>query len=232
MANHDEAILRSRRLRPAAPFPLLHQALRIALYDEYAARAFHALVVQAFGPLPPFATILRADEQHVASLGRLCGRYGVPRPADPFPAETVISPTWRGNLERAMAGEMAKIRLYQYLLSQVPAQDLRQAFSRLQAASRNQHLPAFGQALEAALAREQSHAARGVPADQAYVRHGPLGTLFEQGLALLARQHSAFGIAGGLVRAAHPALLGGLLAGGFATHYLRARSRQSHSTEE
>ena len=44
MTNFDEAILRGKLIQPTAPFPVLHQALRIALYDEYAARAYYAAV--------------------------------------------------------------------------------------------------------------------------------------------------------------------------------------------
>lgn len=233
MANYDEAILRSRRVQPAAPFPVLHQAVRIALYDEYAARAFYGRVIEAFGQQAPFANILAAEEQHVAALGRLCERYGIPRPLDPFPAETTVAPTWRANLERAVAGEIANVQLYRYLLPQVAAADVRQVFARLQAASLDQHLPAFQQALQLAIAREGLHAAQGIPASQAYVRHGPLSTILEQGFSLLARQHGAFGILGSLVRAAHPAMLAGMVAGGAAVHTLRQRTRKppSHHQE-
>lgn len=232
MANYDEAILRSRTLQPAAPFPLLHQALRIALYDEYAARAFYRRVSEAFGAQPPFANIVAAEEQHVAALGRLCERYGVPRPLDPYPAETTVAPTWRANLERAVAGEIANVQLYRQLLPQVAAADVRQVFANLQAASLDNHLPAFQRALQAALARENYHATQGIPPSQAYVRHGPLTNMLEQGFSLLARQHGVFGIVGSLVRAAHPAMLTGMLAGGAAVHYLRQQDRSTQVKED
>ncbi|MEE4462822.1 ferritin, partial [Azotobacter chroococcum] len=63
MRNYDEPILRSQRIDPAAPFPILHQAVRIALYDEYAAHAFYAGVVEAFGSRPPFVNVLRSEER-------------------------------------------------------------------------------------------------------------------------------------------------------------------------
>lgn len=221
MANHDEAILRSQLVQPAAPWPAPHQALRIALYDEYAARAFYAAAVQAFGAQPPFANIVRAEEQHIAALGALCQRYGVPRPLDPFPAEVMVSPSWRANLERGVAGEIANIRLYDYLSRQVVEPDVRQVFANLQAASRDNHLPAFQRALEKAVSREVWHARQGIAPSQAYVRHGPLTDALERGFALLARQHGAFGLVGSLVRLAHPAMLAGMVAGGAAVHYLR-----------
>lgn len=232
MANYDEAILRRRTLQPAAPFPILHQAVRIALYDEYAARAFYRRVVEVFGAQPPFVNIARAEEQHVAALGRLCQRYGIPRPLDPFPAETTVSPSWRANLERAVAGEIANVRLYGYLRPHVAARDVQQTFANLQAASLDNHLPAFQHALQLALAREGYHAAQGIPASQAYVSHGPLTNILEHGFSLLASQHSVFGLVGSLVRAAHPAMLAGMAAGGSAVHYLRKRGQVSHPMEE
>lgn len=232
MANHDESILRSRRIQPAAPFPLLHQAIRIALYDEYAARAFYARVIEAFGPQPPFVNIVRAEAQHVAALSQLCQRYGIPRPLDPFPGETTVAPTWRANLERAVAGEIANVQLYRNLLPQVPANDVQRVFIRLHDASLDNHLPAFQQALQIAIARESYHVAQGVPASQAYVRHGPLTTIVEQGFSLLARQNSAFGLLGSLVRAAHPAMLAGMIAGGVAVHQLRQPAQASPSEDK
>lgn len=227
MGNYDEPVLRSRRLQRAAPFPLLHQALRIAIYDEYAARAFYGRVVEAFGPRPPFANIVKAENQHVESLGKLCERYGVPRPLDPFPAETTVAPSWRTNLERGVAGEIANVQLYQYLLTQVPVPEVRRVFLSLQAASLENHLPAFQQALETALAQESYHAMRGIAPSQAYVRHGPVTDAVERAFSLLARQHGAFGLIGSIVRATHPAMLTGIVAGGATMQYLRHTASQT-----
>lgn len=224
-ANYDEAILRSQVIQPSAPWPVLHQALRIALYDEYAARAYYAAVVQAFGAQPPFANIMQSEVQHIAVLSRLAEHYGVPRPLDPFPAETVISPLWRVNLERGVAGEIANIRLYDYLANFVVEPDVLQAFRNLQAASRDNHLPAFQRALDKAVTLESWHARQGIPPTQAYVRHGPLTDALERGFALLARQHGAFGLLGPLVRLTDPVMLAGMAVGGVAVHFMRQPRR-------
>lgn len=221
MANYDEAILRSQTIQPAAPWPVLHQALRIALYDEYAARAYYAAAVEAFGAQPPFVNIVQSEARHIEALSRLCIRYGVPRPLDPFPAETTIPPSWRVNLERGVAGEIANIRLYGYLLGYVAEPDVRQAFGNLMAVSRDNHLPAFQRALDKAVTLESWHARQGVAPSQAYVRHGPLTDALERGFALLARRHGALGLLGPLVRLADPAMLAGMAAGGAAVHFLR-----------
>lgn len=228
MGNYDEAVLRSRRLQPGAPFPLLHQALRIALYDEYAARAFYGKVVEAFGQKPPFVNIVVAENQHVAALGKLCEHYGVPRPLDPFPAETTVSPSWRANLERGVAGEVANVQLYQYLLTEVPVSEVRRVFLNLQSASLENHLPAFQRALESAVAQEGYHAMRGIAPSQAYVRHGPVTDAIEKAFSLLAGQHGAFGLIGSLVRVTHPTMLAGIVAGGAAVHFMRQSASSNH----
>jgi len=117
------------------------------MYDEYAARSFYARVVEAFGARAPFDRIVRAEAQHIAALGRACDRLGCARPLDPFPAETTVAPTWRANCERAVAGEIANVNLYDTLLPYAGDAALRGTFVNLQAASRDKHLPAFLQAL-------------------------------------------------------------------------------------
>ncbi len=226
MVNYDETLLRSHRIQAAAPWPVQHQALRIALYDEYAAQAFYTRVIEAFGQHPPFDSVVLAEARHIEALGALCERYGVPRPINPYPAEATVAPTWRANLERAVAGEVANVQLYQYLLAFTVAIDVRQTFQSLQSASRDKHLPAFRKALESAVALETYHAQRGVAPTQAYASHGPLTDALERGLALLVRQSGAVGLASSLIRAAHPAMIAGLLVGGAAVHYLR------HSTPQ
>lgn len=227
MANYDEALLRGQVIQPAAPWPVLHQAVRIALYDEYAARAYYAAVIQAFGAQAPFAAIAQAKAQLVAALSNQAERYGIPRPFDPFPAETTISPSWRINLARGVAGEIANIRLYDNLSGFVVEPDALQVFRNSQAASRDHHLPAFQRALDKAVRQESWHARQGVMPNQAYVRHGPLTDALERGFALLARQHGAFGLLSPLVRLTDPAMLAGMAAGGAAVHWLRHPKRKT-----
>ncbi|MFC0712001.1 ferritin-like domain-containing protein [Azorhizophilus paspali] len=219
MRNYDEPILRSRRIAPAAPFPVLHQAARIALYDEYAGHGFHAGVVEAFGPRQPFVDILRSGEQHIAALSNLCQRFGIPRPLDPFPQETTVSPGWLLNCKRAVAGEMARGRLYQYLLAQVAEPEARRVFQELLAASLERHLPAFRRAVEDAVAQERYHAARGIPPEAAYVRHGPFSDFLERMLS----HAGPLGIFSPLLRHSHPAMLAGMVAGGAGIYLLKNR---------
>lgn len=223
MQNHDERVLRTRRIDPRAPHPRAHQALRIALYDEYAARSFYARVLEAFGERRPFADIVRAEARHIALLLGLCERFGIPRPLDPFPLETTVEPTWLANCQRAVTGEIAKGRLYASLLGQVAEPEIGQVFQRLHAAALQKHLPAFREAVAAARAQERYHAAHGIPPQQAYVRHGPLSDLLETAFSQLGPHAGPLGLFSPLLRRAHPAMLAGMVAGGAGVYLLKDR---------
>lgn len=224
--NYDELILRSKTPNAGAPFPFLHQILRIALYDAYSARAFYTKFIEAFGAQVPLQLIANANDRTIATLTRLAQNYGVPRPLDPFPSETSVAPTWRENLERAVAGKIQSIELYHRLTFLTLEIDVQRAFVTLQNNAMNQELPPLQRALQQAVALENYHVSQGIPASQAYIQHGPLTNLLEQGLSLLARQNIMLGVASSLVKTADPAFLLGLIAGGASTHYVRKKLRK------
>lgn len=227
MQNHDEWILRDRQVRPDAPFPAAHQAVRIAMYDEYAARSFYAKVIEAFGARAPFVHIVKAEQRHVDALGRLCDRLGCPRPLDPFPMETTVAPVWSANCERAIAGEMANIQLYDALLPYAADPGMQQVFLNLQAASRDQHLPAFRRALSDALVLESYHASHGIAPANAHARHGVVADLLERVFAQLG---PGAGLVSPFIRSAHPALLAGMATG--ATGVYLYRHKAGHLQKE
>ncbi|MCL4182578.1 MAG: ferritin [Burkholderiaceae bacterium] len=231
MLNHDEPILRSRTIDPAAPFPIVHQAIRIALYEEFAARSFDARVVEAFGPRAPFPELVRADEQRIAALSGLCQRFGIPRPLDPFPQETRLEPSWLATCARAVAGRIATAQRYGALLARVAEPEVRNVFLQLQSTSIGQHLPTLRQAVADAVAQERYHAARGIPPQQAYARHGPLSDFLEKAFAQIGAQAGPLGLFSPLLRHAHPALLAGMVAGATGVYLMKnpsARNRKEN----
>ncbi|THF65464.1 ferritin [Pseudothauera nasutitermitis] len=231
MLNHDETILRTRRIDPAAPFPVVHQAVRIALYDEYAARSFHARVIEAFGPRAPFPKALQGCTQRIGMLLKICERFGIPRPLDPFPQETTVEPSWLANCLRALAGEAGKVRLHAELLMQVGEPAVRQVLEELQHGSLHEYLPAFQQAVEAAQAQENYHAAHGIGPQQAYVRHGPLADFLERAFAQLGPYAGPLGLFSPLLRHTPPAMLAGMVAGGAGVHLLKKNRIGRHRKE-
>nr|WP_211168970.1 ferritin [Aromatoleum toluvorans] len=204
--------MRGRRIERKAPFPPAHQALRIALYDEFAARAFYRKAVEAYGPREPFAASLKAAEARVATLARLCRRYGVASPLDPFPLETSLAPGWRANCERALAGTLARLRLYETLIARTDGA-LRKRLRRLQAEDAQQ-LQVWHEALAEAVRLEQLHAQGGIAPDEAHMEHGLIGDFLERTFSVLSGQHAAIGVVGPLLSRLNPALLAGIAAGG------------------
>ncbi|RAU20228.1 DUF2202 domain-containing protein [Paramagnetospirillum kuznetsovii] len=64
----------------------LHQALSDALDDEYKARATYQMVIDAFGPVLPFANIIQSEQRHIDALLSLLAGRSLPAIADPYAA--------------------------------------------------------------------------------------------------------------------------------------------------
>ncbi len=114
-----------------------------ALIDEYKARASYRLVLNTFGEIRPFSNIVKAEETHARALELLCRHFGIPLPKD----------DWEGKLEppssvleacrAGIQGEHDNIAMYDRFLRQTKVPEVLTLFQRLQAASRQHHLPAF-----------------------------------------------------------------------------------------
>ena len=223
MRNYDESILRARRIQPSAPFPAAHQAVRIALFDEYAARGFYARLLEAYGGRAPSAALLRSHEKHIETLARLCARLGVARPLDSVSQQVVLAASWRGNCARAIVGEIARIRLLDALLAQTAHAQVRKALLSLQWETVQSHLPMLRRAARDAQATEHYHAARGISPQQAYEQHGPVSDLLEKVLTQLAQSAGPLGVFSALLRRVQPVMLAGVLAGGAGVAALKSR---------
>jgi hypothetical protein len=118
-------------------------ALVEALNDEYKALVTYQTVVDEFGAVQPFASIIRAEQQHIAALERLFVRYGVEIPTNDWYGRV---PEFDSVTEACQAGVEAEIdnaALYDHLFAAVDEPDIIQVFTRLQDASQYNHLPAF-----------------------------------------------------------------------------------------
>lgn len=166
-ANIDEALLTSKIVDPALAIPTMHQALRIALYDEYHARAVYTKVVQTFGFVPPFSNIVSAEENHINALLGLFAKYGVEPVIDDWAAKVRVKPTFIQNCEVGIAAEIDNIRMYDNLIPYAEMPDVLDIFYRLQAASFNNHLPAFRACVANSYntASQQSSSTQNIPND-------------------------------------------------------------------
>lgn len=118
-------------------------ALVEAINDEYKALATYQKVVDTFGAVQPFSSIMRAEQQHIAALEKLFVRYGVEIPVNDWYDRV---PAFDSVTAASAAGVQAEIdnaALYDRLFAAVDEPDIVQVFTRLRDTSQYNHLPAF-----------------------------------------------------------------------------------------
>jgi hypothetical protein len=129
---------------PAAPLDAAEvAALTAAINEEYGALNTYQAVLSQLGSVTPFSRIVRSEQQHVYALSQLFTKYGRPVPANPG---LVSAPTFANLTAACQTGVDAEIKdaaLYDTLKPSVDNADILQVFANLQAASLNNHLPAF-----------------------------------------------------------------------------------------
>lgn len=114
-----------------------------ALNDEYKARAFYRLVIKTFGPVRPFINIVEAEDTHAKALEALCAWYDIPLPSDDWEAKLQPPASILEACRAGVEGEIENIAMYDRFLNDATIPDIRALFQRLQARSREAHLPAF-----------------------------------------------------------------------------------------
>lgn len=144
-----------------------------ALNDEYKARAFYRLVLKTFGSIQPFVNIVEAEDTHARGLERLCERYGIPLPADEWdrtlrPPASVLEACRAG-----VEGEIENIAMYDRFLKSTEISDIRALFQRLQARSRDFHLPAFQHCVARGEGAGQARGQGGPPSSRTRAGSGP-----------------------------------------------------------
>jgi hypothetical protein len=116
-------------------------ALQEAILEEYGALNLYDAVIDQFGSVYPFSTIVRAEQTHVNALVKQAVKYGVEVPANPGLA--VSFDTLADACSAGVEAEIADAALYDDLKLVTTHTDLLRVYDRLQSASLNQHLPAF-----------------------------------------------------------------------------------------
>ena len=118
-----------------------------AFEDERSAEATYAAVIQKFGPVRPFINIIEAEGRHAAALERQLQRLGFEVPMNRRVEGVAAPPTLEAACEEAIAAELESIALYERLIPQIGDATVRHVLENLQAASRDNHLPAFRRCL-------------------------------------------------------------------------------------
>ena len=114
-----------------------------ALNDEYKARAFYRLVIDKFGPERPFVNIVNAEQTHARALEELCARHGIPLPPDRWQVKLRPPSSFLEACRTGVVWELENIAMYDRFMRETKVPGVRALFQRLQARSREGHLPAF-----------------------------------------------------------------------------------------
>lgn len=148
LKNFDDEILKTLKVDVNSEVPVLHQVLRIAVYDEYHAYETYKKVLETFGDTAPFTNIIEAEVRHYQALSHLLEKYQVPAPLNDWEGTIEAPNSILEACEVAVAAEIDNIKMYDSLISYVQEYpDVLDTMYRLQAASYNNHLPAFRQAV-------------------------------------------------------------------------------------
>ena len=117
--------------------------LASAIQEEYTAMNTYLAVVEQLGGFTPFTRIALSEQQHVNALIRLAERLGMEVPEN---AGAVADIEWTTYAEACQMGatfEQMDADLYDQLLLNTTNASLTRVYTNLQAASLNNHLPAF-----------------------------------------------------------------------------------------
>lgn len=119
-------------------------ALISALADERLAQATYQAVLNKFPGARPFINIIDAEKKHESFLLTLFAKYGVSVPKNEFDPTKISVPA--DLVEACKVGikaENENIALYDGFFQFIKEPDIKEVFTRLQSASRDNHLPAF-----------------------------------------------------------------------------------------
>ncbi len=141
--NFDEALLEAQRVDPNNEQAIISQVLRIAVYDEFHAYETYAAIINKFGPTQPFVNIKEAEARHYSALIPLLEKYGVEVPINNWADKIEVPNSIIEACELGVAGEIQNIAMYDNLLQYTQEADIKDVLYKLQAASYNNHLPAF-----------------------------------------------------------------------------------------
>lgn len=115
-----------------------------SIEDEYRAETTYQGVIDDWGQVLPFVSVLTAEQRHSASIAQLFTRRGLNVPANTWTTGTVTHYTSVPAACRAAAdGERANVTMYDVLLRLTLPADVRQVFENVRLASLMNHLPAF-----------------------------------------------------------------------------------------
>jgi hypothetical protein len=95
-----------------------------------------------YGEMRPFSNIMRAEEQHIAWLVEIFGRYGLTIPEDTAGEHVALPADLKAAFATGVQAEIDNIAMYESFLKKDLPADVAGLFAELKRASEN-HLRAF-----------------------------------------------------------------------------------------
>ena len=141
--NSDEVLLLNKTIDKTLEQSVLHQVLRIAVYDEFRAYETYCEMIEKHGNVEPFNEVLESEQSHYSALIVLLERYEVEVPENDWYEKIKVPDSLIECYEIAVAAEIENIAMYDHLLEYTEEEDVREILYKLQAASYNCHLPLF-----------------------------------------------------------------------------------------
>jgi len=120
----------------------------IGAEGEYAAYATYDAILNEYGNVNPYANIMAAEAKHIDALKQILDQYGVAYPGEnPYLGMIEAPESLAAAAQAGVDAEIANVALYEEQLEGVgDYPDIVSVFLNLQAASQEQHLPAFERA--------------------------------------------------------------------------------------
>lgn len=176
--NIDEDLLVSQRVDINSATPIRDQVLRIAVYDEFKAYENYTAIINKFGAVQPFVNIKDAEAVHYSELIPLLQKYQVEVPINDWIDKLEIPNSYIEACELGVATEIKNIAMYDNLIQFTQDADIKDVLFRLQAASYNNHLPAFRNAV-INFYTSQNSATSGFNQDELFQKLGEYQGMFD-----------------------------------------------------
>lgn len=119
------------------------KALKMALDEEYKAKATYLKVMEDFGEVRPFSNIVHSEQRHIEALLPFFQKYNVSVPSNPYLGNVSGYNSFTEACQARVEAEVENVKLYDKIYSLTTDQDLIEVFNQLQWASQNRHLRAF-----------------------------------------------------------------------------------------
>ncbi|WP_292969867.1 DUF2202 domain-containing protein [Novosphingobium sp.] len=118
-------------------------ALLAAVDDEYLAEATYQAVLDKYGDVRPFSNIIQAERRHQQMVKAELDRRSWSYPANRYTGKIAAPASMLEACQTGVKAEVANIALYDRLLPTIDDPAAKDVLTRLQWASRENHLPAF-----------------------------------------------------------------------------------------